>query len=307
MSDVKTLTFYLQPSFRESAETGQVNFINRVVSAFANCGYKSAFRNNSDLELAQSAARPGYSMFHMEDPFHDRALTMRLAYFYPFWRIENASERWKWKVATTAFEPDAVDPFLAEKFVTQWKRRLYRDDATTSNLGSGYVYIPLQGCLLEHRSFQSMSPIEMIRATLEGEKSRRICATLHPKEKYDDAELSAIRAMEKQYPRFSVVAQETDSLVQGCDYIVTQNSGIALQGFFHNKPAILFAKIDFHHIALNVHDFGAESAFARIDDHRPDYERYLFWFLQKMSINAGRDNAEQKILRTVRSRGWGVK
>ncbi len=35
--------------------------------------------------------------------------------------------------------------------------------------------------------------------------------------------------------------------------------------------------------------------------------RYLFWFLQKMSINAGREDAEAADSRdAVRSRGWQV-
>ena len=38
----------------------------------------------------------------------------------------------------------------------------------------------------------------------------------------------------------------------------------------------------------------------------PDYDRYLFWFLQKMSINAGRNDAEEQVLNTVRSRGWDI-
>ncbi|MFT7191543.1 MAG: hypothetical protein ACI9AQ_002113, partial [Dinoroseobacter sp.] len=33
--------------------------------------------------------------------------------------------------------------------------------------GEGFVYVPLQGKLLAYRSFQSMSPIEMVQVLAE--------------------------------------------------------------------------------------------------------------------------------------------
>ena len=73
-----------------------------------------------------------------------------------------------------------------------------------------------------------------------------------------------------------------------------------------NKPAILFGLIDFHHIALNVAELGVAAAFAAAPDHRPDFARYLLWFLKLTTVNAGAADAEQQILDTVRRHGWQV-
>ncbi|MBV1866426.1 MAG: hypothetical protein KUG69_00755 [Marinosulfonomonas sp.] len=303
MSDAKTLTFYLEPDMRKRAETGQINFVNRIKAAFASCGYQCLFKENSEIELLQSANDPGYSLFFMEQPFHPRALTMRLSYFYPFWQIESTAKRWEWAVARAQFRPEAVDGGAAEKFTASWRKRLY-GEVTTSK--GGYVFIPLQGRLLAKRSFQAASPIEMIEATLANEPDKPVHATLHPKEKYTDKEREALNDLTSRYPQLTVSNADATPLVRECDYIVTQNSGVAMSGYFHEKPAVLFGKVDFHHIAANVSDLGANAAFKRAEQMKPDYSRYLFWFLQEMAINAGRGGAEDKILAAVRARGWDV-
>ena len=91
-----------------------------------------------------------------------------------------------------------------------------------------------------------------------------------------------------------------------CDYVVTENSSAALSGMFFHKPAILFAKIDFHHIALNVEDLGVEEAFRRVGGHSPDYDTYLHWFIALNSIKADAEDAEAQILAAVRRHGWRV-
>lgn len=305
MSAEKTLVFYLEPAFRKRAEAGRVNFINKVVTAFASRGFQVEFCGNSDAEILGSIRHPGPVLYWMEDPVSPRGLTMRLAYFYPFWRIENSARRWEWEVARTKFVPEGVEHGEASGFVQQWRRRLFGADALDT-AAQGYVYIPLQGRLTEKRSFQHMSPLDMIGASLLAEPRRQIIVGLHPKETYPPDELRALDEMIGANSRLSLSRAAAAVLVRGADYIVTQNSAVALTGYFFHKPAVLFGRIDFHHIAANVHELGVRYAFDQVRQMAPDYDRYLFWFLQKMSINAGREDAEAQILRTVRARGWQV-
>jgi hypothetical protein len=69
---------------------------------------------------------------------------------------------------------------------------------------------------------------------------------------------------------------------------------------------VLFAQIDFHHIALNVADLGAEQALALAETHAPDFDRYLYWFLQEQCINASRPDAGHQILTQMRRGGWPI-
>lgn len=305
MSAEKTLVFYLEAAFRQRAEAGKVNFVNRITSAFASRGFAVAFRGNSDAEVLASALHPGYAFYLMERPISPRGLTIRLSYFYPFWRIEKSAKRWDWEVARAAYDPDTLDRAEAERFAGQWRKRLFGTDAVTRSL-DGHVYIPLQGRLTEHRSFQSMSPLDMIRTTLALEPNRRIVAGLHPNEAYSVEELTALDRLVQSSSRLSLSGADAVDLVSGAAYVVTQNSSVAMTGYFLHRPAVLFGRIDFHHIAASIHRVGVEEAFRQVQRTVPDFDVYLFWFLQKMAINAGRQDAEQRILETVRARGWQV-
>jgi len=113
-------------------------------------------------------------------------------------------------------------------------------------------------------------------------------------------------ALISEQPQLVLSSRSAAELVRDCAYVVTQNSSAALMGYFHRKPAVLFGRIDFHHIAANVHDLGVAQAIGRVHDMNPPFARYLFWFFQVMMINAGREDAEEKIIATVRARGWDI-
>ena len=117
---------------------------------------------------------------------------------------------------------------------------------------------------------------------------------------------NALEQLLAENDRLYIRKGDPDRYLRTCDYIVSQNSGVALQGFFFNKPAILFGRSDFHHIALNVADIGAEAAFGMVARHAPDFAAYLYWFLQMQAINAGRPEAQDRIAQVLRGHGWPV-
>ncbi|NNE50798.1 MAG: hypothetical protein HKN30_00165 [Sulfitobacter sp.] len=135
---------------------------------------------------------------------------------------------------------------------------------------------------------------------------REVVATLHPKEDYSALDLTAFRALATRYPRLTVATGQMDRYLATCDYVVTQNSGVAFSGYFFRKPALLFAPIDFHHIAIKANLTDLPDSFARVATHQPDYERYIWWFWQDQSINAGRDDALDKIAARLKRFGWPV-
>ncbi len=304
MTSAQTVTFYLDDSLRHSAQAGSHNFIGKLAHVLQDAGLQVAFRANSGAARLASALRPGFAMFHMDQPTHARALTMRRVYHYPFWQIEPTASRWDWHVAQTAFAPDSVDPAEARRFQTFWRKRLFPDVAATPR--DGFVYLPLQGRLLQQRSFQAASPVDMIAATLRHDPDRQVMATFHPKETYTDAERQAVYDLAEMHPRLGIRTDTMDRLLPACDYVVTQNSAAAFNGLFFNKPLVLFARADFHHAACNVHSLGAERAFAMAQQAQPDHAPYLWWFWQHMAINAGRPEAEDRIRTALQRAGWPV-
>jgi hypothetical protein len=303
MSEPRILRFYLEQGLRRSAVSGRHNFIGKIAAVAAAAGYRIEYCGNTASERAKSAHRRGCAMFHMEAPAHDRALTFRQVYHYPFWAIESSARRWEWRVARTPFTPGETPRKEVRRFYRFWQQRLFADapDATSRD---GYVYVPLQGRLAACRSFQACSPLEMLTQVLQYDPGHRIIATLHPNESYSNSDRAALNRLTGENSRLSLQTGDMVPMLQGCDYVVTQNSGAAFAGYFFGKPCALFGRIDFHHIAANVHRLGVREALARAPELAPDYAGYLHWFWQEMSINAGRSTAEDRIRAAMIRAGW---
>ena len=298
------MRFYLEDGLRQSAAAGDHNFIAKVSSVLRGAGYRVEYGGNDAAGRAKPVSVNDYSMFHMDGPTRDRTLTFRRVYHYPFWAIEPSNQRWEWHVARSDFPAQDVPRKAADRFYKFWRDRLFGDAPTAPTTSQGFVYVPLQGRLLQHRSFQHCSPLDMLRAVLEHDPDRQVVATLHPKETYSPAELQALDALEHTNPRLTVRVAKMESMLAACDYIVTQNSSVAFDGMFFAKPSALFAKIDFHHVSANVSDLGVCGAIKTAPTLTPDYAGYVHWFWQQMSINAGHPKAEQHIQAALSRAGW---
>jgi len=305
MSASDTVTFYLPPQLRKQAQRGNHNFIRKISEVLTGAGLTVAFDGDDDQARLRAMARPGRGLYLMSPPVNTRGLTFRRTYIYPFWHIEKAAERWNWPVTQEAFDPQCVDARRAANFYRFWRRRLF-EDAPQYARADGFVYVPLQGQLVRQRSFQSCSPLEMIETVLAQDKMRQVVATLHPSETYSAEEQRALEDLAIEEDRLMIKAAGSPRYLQNCDYIVTQNSAVGFEGYFFGKPLILFGKSDFHHIALNTAEMGAERAFEAVETHDPNYAAYLCWFLQMRAINAGRPEGKEMIRSVLREHSWPV-
>jgi hypothetical protein len=299
----KTVRFYLENGLLQSAASGQHNFISKLARVLQNAQYRVEFCGNGAKDKLQLATGAGYAMLHMQEPPHGRALTFRRVYHYPFWAIERTAQRWNWRVAQSDFPKDDVPAGEADRFFEFWRTRLF-GDAPRNATKEGFVYVPLQGRLLDCRSFQHCSPMDMVEHVIRQDPQRQIIVNLHPKEQYSNREMAALTALADRTPRLRIETGQTEAFLAQCDYVVTQNSGVAFSGYFFGKPAVLFGRIDFHHIAANIQTLGVPEAFRQVTDLSPDYAGYLYWFWQTMSINAGRPDAEDKIRGALDRAGW---
>lgn len=295
------LSLYLDSSAYTAVSQGQHNFFGRVIRAVEGAGWRVSVKESTLIRRLEAPSKRGYVLYHMEEPTHDRALTCRRTYVGAFWHIEARAERWEWPVAAAHFDPDNIDAAQAEKFASQWRRHIWPDAAPVRD--QGFYLVPLQGRLLDHRSFQAQSPIDMLRTTL-ARTDRNIIATLHPAEHYTDEEIEAVENLSRQNPRLELLPEGTALALRNCHGVITENSGVAMHAYFLHKPVILFAKSDFHHIAASVPRDGIDIAFA--PRPKPQYDAYLYWFLQMQAINAGRPDCEERILHWLRGHGWPI-
>lgn len=294
------LRAYLEPPMLASARAGTFNFLNVLKASVEGAGWRLEWHQTGNEARRRAPECDGYALFHAEAPTHDRALTFRRAYHYPFWQIEPVQQRWRFAVARSQFDPSTIDPAEARRFADALRNRVLSGPPATSN---GPILIPLQGLIRQCRSFQTMSPVEMVRTVAETGKP--CVATLHPKERHDASDHAALAALAARH-RNLTIGGDTMRLLRDCAFVVAQNSAVAFDGYLLGKPAVLFGQTDFHHIALNVAETGAKHALKKAETHRPDFDLYLYWFLQQQAINATRPEAGDRILAAMRRGGWPI-
>jgi len=296
---------YLPKDVRNGILAGERVFYTKLLSVLERAGFRVDLHSDSVHEVIKARRRRGHSVFLMQEPVNRYGVTIRQNYFYPFWNIQECAKRWNWPVAKAVFHPDSLSAQEASTFFHYWRGRIFGPTAEHTTR-SGFVLVPLQGKLFAQRSFQECSPLHMLEYVLAYDQERKVIATLHPKETYSKRELGALDTLRNRNKRLSFGTKSTETYLRACDYIVTENSSVALSGFFFRKPATLFGRIDFHHIAANVRTLGVETALESAPRLEPEYEKYLWWFFRHMSINVQSPDAEQRIRTALREAGWPI-
>lgn len=300
MSQPLVLRVYLYPPILHMARAGKLGFLNRMRRLLEARGWRVEIGWSGESQRQAAPDLPGYALYHMERPTHDRALTFRRAYHYPFWHLEKVAERWRWPVARARFDPSEIDPVAARDFAARLCARVLPGPAPQAG---DHILIPLQGRIRQQRSFQTMSPVDMVA---ELARTGRPCiATLHQKEVYDPADHAALQALAARHPNLTI-GGDTARLLRDCAFVATQNSAVAFDGLILGKPAVLFGQSDFHHAALNVADLGADEALRRAEASPRDFSLYLDWFLRRQSLDMAARDADQRLLAAMAAGGWPV-
>ncbi|MGK8233636.1 hypothetical protein ACLGGT_05565 [Roseovarius sp. MS2] len=285
------------------ARAGDHNFVNMLQRALALSDWTLDICTAGPVDTLAAADADAYALFLMQEPAHAKGLSLRIAYLMPFWRIERTAERWNFDVARTEFDPSQIDPAEATRFAKYWAKRKF-DIGPDDTRRDGTIYVALQGYIDKRRSFQMASPLTMLRETLQRAEGRRVIAGLHPKEQYSDSDMRELEELRRAFPLLDVTIGGMETHLRSCDFVVTENSSVALMAMFFRKPAIVFARIDFHHTMLNVAEIGVDRAFDRVAHHAPEWDKYLLWFLKLTSVNAGAPEASDQIATRLKVLGW---
>jgi hypothetical protein len=301
MQRAKHLTLYLNDHQQQQLAEGRAGMVGLVKQSVEQAGWQTAILHDTESHLC--AAKAGYHLMLNKPVPGPNAAVLRKCYLDPFWRIEPTNDRWDWEVSGLDFEPARINPERAAAFLDRWRTTLFKD---TPIADQGHIFMPLQGKLTTRRHFQAQSPADMILTTLKSDPERQVLATLHPGEVYTKGELDRLAQIEQAHPRFHLSSLASMDLLAGCSYVVTQNSGLALKGFFAKKPAVLFARIDFHHIAGVVPQIGPAGAFRHVRTAPPAFDAYVQWFFKWHAITVWSDSVMATIQARLRTLGWPI-
>lgn len=297
------LNLYLGEGGRAAVLSGEPRITTHLKAAVEARGWKVQLRAVEERPLIPF--RPGYHMVQNDEVPSDRCLTLRRVGWEPFWRIERTNDRWDWEIAAQIFDPETIDPARAERFMAHWQGRLFGEAPVRAG---GGVLVALQGRLLAQRHFQSASPLEMLRRVAARWPDRPVSAHLHPRETYHPEEERALADLQAELPNIRIEQGTTTEALLGCDLVVTENSSVALRAYVARKPVMLWARIDFHHIAASVPQLGQEPAFARLEDgsQAPDFARYLYWYFRENCLRSWNEGIAEAIWQRLRKLGWPI-
>lgn len=283
------LNFHV-PDWRRDEVAQPTSVFGKIAAAVLDADWRIVIKDeDAPVEGA------GFHLVYNRPVTHPLALTLRRCYFDPFYRIEATNDRWDWQVARQSYTEVQGNDW----FRKYWAGQMFKDHPIRKE---GFVFMPLQGRLREHRHFQSMSPIAMIKAALAADPKRPILATLHPRETYSPDDLAAVAAIKGN---FALVDTPSMKLLADCDYVVTQNSSMAVIGMFAQKTPILFADIDFHHIAPSVPKQGVDAAYRDLPKPR-HWGNYLHWFFREQAITMRADDLTARLQARFRAHGWPI-
>ncbi|MEX0970958.1 MAG: hypothetical protein WD046_11005 [Paracoccaceae bacterium] len=278
--------------------------MNKLREVVEGRGWRVSLREKSRFDRVLAGAGRAYHLHEIDGASGARGLNYRRAYFYPWWMFDHPNQRFGGRIGAMSFDAASIDGRVATAFYAGLKRNYLADWARGDP--NGPALVPLQAELTRQRPWQFMDLKTLVSLIRQHDPAREIILKPHPKLTYSAKE-QALLAELVTNPQTRISEAPMKEAMGGCAYIATQNSAAAFEAMVLGIPALICARADFHHGCTVLRpDADAASAFARLRGEKPDFARYLYWFLEKNCVHAGRDDAHRKIAALLAECGWPV-
>lgn len=239
------------------------------------------------------------------------ALNTALAYLPPYFHLDPQGVLAESMAGDAEFSEADVNAVLASsKFrglqdrLVKKRRSRYGPKDEVTEIPDGCIAVFLQGDNPHRQGTAYCDNETLLRTVAENAGGRTVVVKAHPVSKQlDDAQL-ILNLLQDGLPVESTDANIHDILCQ-CSVTVSYNSAVAIEGFLHKKPAILFGKSDFLHVAETVRDpsdFPTALHSALASEH--DYAKYLHWYFSNYAVSVEDWSLEDKLLQIFEKMGF---
>ncbi|MAY88072.1 MAG: hypothetical protein CML02_15325 [Pseudooceanicola sp.] len=217
----------------------------------------------------------------------DNVLNAGLAYFRGYWHLDPRGTRYRSGIAGMVYDESAVryrparDLFqrLRQQYVMPRKSR-YPQPEQVELIEPGVISVFFQGRYPIDSGATEFDDFAMLRAVLAGAGGRRVVVKPHPNASTSD-DLAQLDDLAQSHPDLLITNANVHDILSAACATVSINSTVALEGYLHRTPAVLFGASDFHHIAETVTDATAFArALARAIKRRGGYAQYLAWYFR---------------------------
>jgi hypothetical protein len=229
-------------------------------------------------------------------------LNTALAYIKGFWHLDPRGIQAESCAREAVFARDDMDKAAALAFMRQMRRgfvtprlsRFHQPRALATGLPDGAVALFLQGRSAYHAGRCRLPMDQMILAVSQGAGGRPMVVKPHPQALELGAE--AMAAAQAAGARFQVTDANVHDVLAAASVTVSVNSAVAMEGFLHRKPAILFGESDFPSLVTRAHggeDF-PQALEAALSARWP-YARMLHWYFSRHTLELAAPGFEAQV------------
>lgn len=233
------------------------------------------------------------------------------AYLPGYWHLDPHGTRCYSSIGARTYREDMVPFRSAKTFYAQlqseWKderRSRYTQPAQRRALPDGAVSVFFQGRHPKKIGATSFSDIAILRDVLRGGGDRPVLVKPHPRVT-DVGTLIELSELMEQDSRITITDANIHDVLAASCATVSVNSAVAIEGFLHRTPAILYGTSDFHHHAETVTAPGQfAAALARAVQRKGGYAQYMTWYFRRNCLRIGAADLEARIWEIFAAAGF---
>ncbi len=222
-------------------------------------------------------------------------LNAGVAYFWRFWHIDPKGTKAFSSIGDLVYHPTNMPFKRAKPFYDRMRHRYvhgrmsrYEQARSHETFPRGAIALFFQGSHPRLAGATDFTDLGMLATVMEQAGDRPIIVKPHPL-LISQSDLTLLEDLKSQDERLIVTNANIHDILGACDVTVSINSTVALEGFLHRKPAILFGKSDFHHFASTVTVTLGFSQALDIERNREDgFAQYIAWYLMKHCLSQNR-------------------
>ena len=238
-------------------------------------------------------------------------LNAAVAYFWEFWHLDPVGTKAFSSIGAQDYDPMDMPYPRAKQFFTTQRARLvekrlskYAQKSDTTRLPKSSIAVFFQGDFPLHQGVTTFTDLTMLDAVRAHAGDRPIVVKPHPLAT-DPLTWAEAQAAARHDTRITFTDANVHDILATCAATVSINSTVALEGFLHRKPAILFGQSDFHHFAARVTtkaDF-APALSAELT-RQGGYAQYLAWYFLRHCLRLGAPDLSTQIWQRFATAGF---
>lgn len=237
-------------------------------------------------------------------------LNAATAYLEGFFHVDPQGVQAASSIGARAYDPALIDADQAARYAQMLHARFtarrhsrYRQMGAVSALPKGAIAVFLQGPapIRQGQAFASFE--EMLRAVVAGAEGRAVLVKPHPLKPELGAEIIATLQAEGH----ALIATEANvhDILAACAVSVSINSATAIEGFLHQKPAVIFGRSDFHALVQTAHSPSDFPRALRAALHSPpDYAKALYWYFGQNCLDIQADSFDDRLMAIFAAAGF---